>query len=170
MIHSCYSKMVLCFYYCIHFFKIIYMLLNSLTMVGAILIEIYTSASYRPGHWLLSDVITEPQTLLPPPPPLPNLPGPLSIGPGVAAGTTQSGHSKPVLFISPQSCPFHPSVVHSPHGQFVGGTNWVPCRRGVCDWGRGQDRTGEGGVGGVGILHIWFRCDVIPLFSHQMAL
>ena len=52
MIHSCYSKMVLRFYYCIHIFKIIYMLLNSLTMVGAILIEICTSVAYRPGHWL----------------------------------------------------------------------------------------------------------------------
>ena len=37
------------------------MLLNSLTMVGAILI--CTSAPYRPGHWLLSDVTPEPGTL-----------------------------------------------------------------------------------------------------------
>ena len=65
------------------------MLLNYLTMVGAILIEICTSAPYRPGH-LLSDVTPEPQTL-PLPPPLPL--SPLSIGPCVAAGTTQSGHS-----------------------------------------------------------------------------
>ena len=64
------------------------MLLNSLTMVGAILIEICTSAPYRPGHWLLSDVTPEPQTL-PLPPHLP----PLPIGPCVVAGTTQSGHS-----------------------------------------------------------------------------
>ena len=39
------------------------MLLNSFPMVGAILIEICTSAPYRPGHWLLSDVAPEPQTL-----------------------------------------------------------------------------------------------------------
>ena len=39
---------------------VIYMLLNSLTMVGAILIEICTSAPYRPGHWLLIDVTPEP--------------------------------------------------------------------------------------------------------------
>ena len=61
MIHCCYSKMVLWFYYCIHIFKIIYMLLNSGTMVGAILIEICTSAPYRPGLWLLSDVTPKPQ-------------------------------------------------------------------------------------------------------------
>ena len=56
MIHPCYSKMVLWFYYCMRISKIIIMLLNSPTMVGAILIEICTSAPYRPGHWLLSDV------------------------------------------------------------------------------------------------------------------
>ena len=39
------------------------MLLNSLTRVGAILIENCTSAHYRPGHWLLSDVTPESQTL-----------------------------------------------------------------------------------------------------------
>ena len=70
------------------------MLLNSLTMVGAILREICTSAPYRPGHWLLSDVTPEPQTLLPPPSPPPSpLYRALPIGPCVSAGTTQSGHS-----------------------------------------------------------------------------
>ena len=58
------------------------MLHNTLTMLQAILIEICTNAPYRPGHWLLSDVTPEPQTL-----------SPLPIGPCVAAGTTQSGHS-----------------------------------------------------------------------------
>ena len=143
MIHSCYCKMVLWFYYCIHIFKIIYMLLNSLTMVGAILIEICTSAPYRPGHWLLSDVTPEPQTLLSPPSPPPS---PLSLLVPVwqQAPLSLATHS--------QSCIFHPSLVHftsvlyiSPHGQLVGGTNWVPCMRGhypVCDWGRGpgEDR------------------------------
>ena len=35
-----------------------------------------------------------------------------AIDPCVAVGTTQSGHSMPVLYISPQSCTFHPSLVH----------------------------------------------------------
>ena len=59
------------------------MLPTSLHMGRVILIEICTSAPYRPGHWLLSDVTPEPQALPPPSP----------VGPCVAAGTTQSGHS-----------------------------------------------------------------------------
>ena len=112
MIHSCYSKMALWFYYCFHVSKIIYMLLNSLTMVGAILIEISISAPYRPGHWLLSDVTPKPQT--PPlPNPLPTLPSPYwslcgsrhhSVWPLIASIV----YFTPVLYISPQSCTFHP--------------------------------------------------------------
>ena len=132
--------MVLWFYYCIYTFKVIYMLLNPLTMVRAILIEICTSAPYRPGQWLLSDVTPEPQVYrpspLPPPLPPPQLDlSPLPIGPCVAA-------APPSLATHSQSCTFHPSLVHlipvlyiSPHGQLVEGTNWVPCRRG----GRGLE-------------------------------
>ena len=60
MINSCNFKMVSWFYYCIYIFKIIYLLLNSLSMVRA-LIEICTSAPYRPGHKLLSDITPEPR-------------------------------------------------------------------------------------------------------------
>ena len=49
-----------------------------LPMGRAILIETCTSAPYRPGHWLLSDVTPEPQTIPPPPPlPLPHSPSPI---------------------------------------------------------------------------------------------
>ena len=59
-----------------------------LTMVGAILIEICTSAPYRPGHWLLSDVTPEPQTL---PPPLSTLPSPY-YGPRPLKSTGRHGY------------------------------------------------------------------------------
>ena len=80
------------------------MLLNYLTMVGAILIEICTSAPYWPGHWLLSDVTPEPQTL-PFPPPLPS-PSPLSL---LVPVWQQAPHS---LATHSQSCTFHSSLVH----------------------------------------------------------
>ena len=123
MIHSCNSKMVLWFYFCIDIFKIVYLLLNSLTMVGAILIEICTSAPYRPKHWLLSDVTPEPQTL-PPPSSLSHSPLSLLVPVWQQAPPSLASHSQscpfhpslvhfiPVLSISPQSCPFHPSLVH----------------------------------------------------------
>ena len=101
-------------------------------MVRAILIEISTSAPYRPGHRLLSDVTPEPQVNRPPPPP-PPLYGswPLSLLVPVWQ------QAPPSLATHSQSCTFHPSLVHftpvlyiSPHAQLEGGTNWVPCRRG----------------------------------------
>ena len=111
------------------------MLPISLHMGRAILIETYTSAPYRPGHWLLCDVTPEPQVYgpspLPPSPlPLPS-PSPLSLLVPVwqQAPLSLATHS--------QSCTFHPSLVHftpvlyiSPHGQLVGGTCLVPFMRG----------------------------------------
>ena len=126
MIHSCYFKMVLWFYYCIHIFKIIYILLNSFTMVGAILIGTCTSAPYRPGHWLLSDVTSEPQTL-----PLPPLPSPY--------WTLCGSRHRSVWPLLASLVHFTPILYISPHGQSVegGGGNYP-----VCDWGRGpgEDR------------------------------
>ena len=90
-------------------------------MVGVILIEICISAPYRPGHWLLSDVTPEPQTLLPTPSPLPSplslsllVPvwqqAPLSMAIHNQYCTFHSSlvHFTPILYISPQSCTFHP--------------------------------------------------------------
>ena len=79
------------------------MLLNSLAMLGAILIEIWTSAPYRPGHRLLSDVTPEPQTLPPPPCP-PHSPLSLLVHVWQQAPFSVATHS--------QSCIFHPNYVH----------------------------------------------------------
>ena len=75
----------------------------------------------------------------------------------MVAGTTQSGHSKPVLYISPP-------------GPLVGDTNCVPYSRRLLP----KLFLGEGAIIGQvkggrfgGNLHIWFRCDVITLDSHQ---
>ena len=120
------------------------MLPISLHMGRAILIETYTNAPYRPGHWLLCDVTPEPQVYRPsplPPSPLPlPSPSPLSLLVPVwqQAPLSLATHS--------QSCTFHPSLVHfTPWpisgGALIGylaGEGHYP----VCDWGRGpgEDR------------------------------
>ena len=129
------------------FFLIIYMLPISLHMGRAILKETYTSAPYRPGHWLLCDVTPEPQVYRPsplPPSPLP-LPSPSPYW--FLCGSRH--HTVWPLIVS--FVHFTPVLYISPHGQLVGGTYLVPFMRGpllsLClgeGVGRGQVKGGGG--------------------------
>ena len=74
---------------------------------------------YRLGHWLLSDVTPEPQTLSPPPS-LPHSPLSLLVPVWQQAPLSLPTHS--------QSCTFHPSLVHSNQWIFIGSTpEWSDC-------------------------------------------
>ena len=134
------------------------MLPISLHMGRAILIETYTSAPYRPGHWLLCDVTPEPQVYRPSPLPPSPLPLPSSSPLSLLVPVWQQAPLS--LATHSQSCTFHPSLVHftpvlyiSPHSQLVGGTNWVPFMRGplpsLC-LGEGARRGQVKGGGGWG--------------------
>ena len=128
-------------------------------MVRAILIEISTSAPYRPGHRLLSDVTPEPQVNRSPPLPLP----PMGPDPSLYWSLCGSRHHPvwpliaslvhftPVLYISPQSCTFHPSLVHFTPCPISGGHKLGTLQERATtqsmSGGGGQERTGKGGRG-----------------------